>query len=100
VIDEKKSPSLKVEEEQNTYCPKTYTVEDMKIICDPQGSQSSRLREYPLDEYEEYIEVEGDDNDNAGIVYIHTTRQLPTRSCQESRHSSVVMVASTTIWEH
>ena len=101
VIDEdKKSPSVEVEEEQEQHSvPEESTVEDNEDHSDPQGSQyKSDWEEYPLDEYEEYIEVEGDDNDNAGIVYICATRAITDEDLVEevTDTSSVSDGASTT----
>jgi hypothetical protein len=79
VIDEdKESPSVEVEEEQEQHSvPEESAVEDNEDYGDPQGSQYDSYRgEYPLDEYEEYIEVKEDEDDDADVVYIRTARVM------------------------
>ncbi|KIM82397.1 hypothetical protein PILCRDRAFT_7798 [Piloderma croceum F 1598] len=77
VIDEdKESPLIKADEEQEQHSvPEESAVEDNEHNSDPQGSQyESYQDDYPLNEYEEYIEVEEDEDEDADIVYIRAAR--------------------------
>ena len=55
--------------------------------------------EYPLDEYEEYIEVEEDEDDDADVVYIRTARAMIDEDLVEevADTNSVNDSASTTV---
>jgi len=102
VIDEdKESPSADGTEEQEQHSvPEESAVEENEVPSDPQGSQyDSDQDEYPLDEYEEYIKVEGDEDEDADIVYIHTARAIADESPMEeiADTSSISDSISTTV---
>ncbi|KIM85631.1 hypothetical protein PILCRDRAFT_5303 [Piloderma croceum F 1598] len=102
VIDEdKESPSVEADEEQEQHSvPEGSAVEDNKDHSDPQGSQyESDQDDYPLNEYEEYIKVEEDDDDDADIVYIRAVRASTNKELVEdvTDTSSVSNGTSTTV---
>ena len=86
VIDEdKESPSADGTEEQEQHSvPEESAVEDNEVPSDPQGSQyDSDQDEYPLDKYKEYIKVEGDEDEDADVVYIRTMRAIADKNLIE-----------------
>jgi hypothetical protein len=86
IIDEdKESPSGEENETQEQHnAPEECDVEENEVPSDPQGSQyESEDEEYPLDEYEEYIEFEEDQDEDADVVYIRAARATPDKRLVE-----------------
>src|SRR5882762_2020764 len=77
VIDEdnESPPNIEEEKQEHEHVPEYPTAEDNDVPNDPQGSQyKSDREEYPLKEYEEYVKINGDDDEDADIVYIRSGR--------------------------
>jgi hypothetical protein len=76
VIDEdNESPPNEGDEIQEQAVPEESVIEDTDSPSDPIGSQyESDQEEYPLDEYEEYIEFDENDDEDTDIVYIRAGR--------------------------
>jgi len=77
VIDEdnESPPNVEEEKQEHKHVPEDPTTEDNDVPNDPQGSQyESDREEYPLEEYEEYVEIDGDEDEDADVVYIRSGR--------------------------
>ena len=77
VIDEdnESPPNVEEEKQEHEHVPEDPTTEDNDVPDDPQGSQyESDREEYPLEEYEEYVEIDGDEDEDADVVYIRSGR--------------------------
>ena len=74
VIDEdNESPPNKGDEIQEQAVHEESVIEDTDSPSDPIGSQyESDQEEYPLDKYEEYTEVDENNDEDTDIVYIRT----------------------------
>jgi hypothetical protein len=99
IIDEdNESPPNEGEENQEQPVSEEPAIEDNDSPSDPIGSQyDSDLEEYPLDEFEEYDEINEDNDEDADVVYIRAGRIYADEELVNENDNSVSDSASTLV---